>query len=105
MSTLILSLLVGAAAGALDALPMAIKKLPKHAVWSAFLQYVVVAVVVFHIDLQGVAWWALGGLVALAMAVPVVVMVARTDKKSVPIILANAAVLGTVIGVVKHFLA
>ena len=36
------------------------------------------------------------------MAIPIVVIVAQSDKKAVPIILTNAIVLGTLIGFVGH---
>lgn len=104
MHPIVLSLLIGLAAGALDALPMILKKLPKSATLSAFLQYVVVSIMIVNIDLPGVVWWLEGGLISLMMATPIVIIIAKTDKKSVPIILANAVVLGTLIAVAGHCL-
>lgn len=104
MNPIVLSLLIGLAAGALDALPMILKKLPKRATISAFLQYIVVAVIIVNIDLPGVVWWLEGGLVSLMMATPIVIIIAETDKKSIPIILTNAVVLGTLIALAGYFL-
>lgn len=104
MNPILLSLLIGVAAGVLDAVPMMIKKLPRSATISAFLQYLFVSVIIVNIDLPGVAWWLEGGLISLMMVIPVVIIVGGGDKKAVPIILANAIVLGTLIGVSGHFL-
>lgn len=104
MSIILLSVLIGIVAGAIDALPMILKKLPKRAIVSAFLQYLFVSVIIINIDLPNVVWWIEGGLIALMMAIPIVIIIAETDKKSVPIILANAVVLGTLIALAGHFL-
>jgi hypothetical protein len=37
------------------------------------------------------------------MALPMVVMIAKNEKKAVPIVLVNAVVLGLIIAVIKHF--
>lgn len=104
MNPILFSLLIGIVAGIVDIVPMVLKKLPKRATVSAFLQYLFVSVIIINTDLPGVAWWIEGGLIALMMAVPIVVLVADTDKKSVPVILVNAVVLGTLIGISGHFL-
>lgn len=104
MNIILLSVLIGIVAGAIDALPMILKKLPKRAIVSAFLQYLFVSVIIINIDLPNVVWWIEGGLIALMMAIPIVIIIAETDKKSVPIILANAVVLGTLIALAGHFL-
>lgn len=104
MNIILLSVLIGIVAGAIDALPMILKKLPKRAIVSAFLQYLFVSVIIINIDLPNVVWWIEGGLIALMMAIPIVIIIAETDKKSVPIILTNAVVLGTLIALAGHFL-
>lgn len=104
MNIILLSVLIGIVVGAIDALPMILKKLPKRAIVSAFLQYLFVSVIIINIDLPNVVWWIEGGLIALMMAIPIIIIIAETDKKSVPIILANAIVLGTLIALAGHFL-
>lgn len=104
MNVILLSVLIGIVVGAIDALPMILKKLPKRAIVSAFLQYLFVSVIIINIDLPNVVWWIEGGLIALMMAIPIIIIIAETDKKSVPIILANAVVLGTLIALAGHFL-
>jgi len=104
MDTLLLSAIIGVVAGTIDAIPMLIQKLEKRAIVSAFLQYFFVSIVIVNIDLPHIVWWLQGGLISVALALPVVVLVAAKDKKAVPIILTMAAVLGTLIGVAGHYL-
>ena len=104
MNTTLLSLLIGVVAGILDIIPMIIKNLPKRASCSAFLQYLFVSIIIVNIDLPGIVWWLQGGLISLMMAIPIVIILSKDDKKTIPIILGNAIILGTLIGVAGHYL-
>jgi len=104
MDTLLLSVLIGIVAGIVDIIPMMVQKLDKRASISAFLQYFFVSIIIVNIDLPHIAWWLEGGLISVAMALPVVCLVSAEDKKAVPIILTMAAILGTLIGIAGHFL-
>jgi hypothetical protein len=104
MNTILISIAIGIAAGLLDILPMVLQKQEKSAIISAFLQYFFVAILIVNTNLFGMPWWLQGGLIALAMALPVVVIVAEKDKKAAPIICATAVVLGTLISVAGHTL-
>jgi len=104
MNTLLLSVLIGIAAGVIDIIPMIIQKLDKRATISAFLQYFFISIIIVNIDLPYVVWWLQGGLISVALALPVVVLVSGQDRKAVPIILSMAAILGTLIGIAGHFL-
>lgn len=104
MNTLLLSALIGLVAGTLDVLPMIAKKLPKPACVSAFLQYFFVSFIIANIDLPYLPWWMEGGTISLMMAIPIVVLIAENEKKSVPIILGNAVVLGTLISLAVYYL-
>ena len=104
MDKLFLSVIIGLVAGIIDIIPMVIQKLDKRASISAFLQYFFVSIIIVNIDLPHIAWWLQGGLISVALALPVVVIVSTQDKKSVPIILTMALILGTLIGVAGHYL-
>ena len=104
MNVLILSILIGLAAGIIDVIPMLIKKLDKRALFSAFLQYFFLGIIIVNIDLPYIAWWLEGGLISLAFTLPIVLLVSKEDKKSVPIIIANSIILGTLIGIAGHYL-
>jgi len=104
MDSLLLSAIIGIAAGTIDIIPMIIQKLDKRATISAFLQYFFLSIIIVNIDLPHIAWWLQGGLISVALSLPVVVLVASNDKKAVPIILTMAAVLGTLIGMAGYYL-
>lgn len=97
-----LSLVTGVIAGGVDVIPMFLKKLPKASCLSAFIQYVVVSIVIFHITLPCLPWWFMGCVVSLAMALPVLVLVADKERKSLPVIALNALILGFLIAMVKY---
>ena len=104
MDTLLLSVLIGITAGIIDIIPMIMQKLDKRATISAFQQYFFVSIIIVNIDLPHIAWWLQGGLISLALSLPVVCLVSTEDKKAVPIILTMAVILGTLIGIAGHFL-
>jgi len=104
MDKLLLSAIIGIVAGIIDIIPMVIQKLDKRATISAFLQYFFVSIIIVNIDLPHIVWWLQGGLISVALALPVVVLVSKQDKKAVPIILTLAAILGTLIGIAGHYL-
>lgn len=93
--------------GAVDALPMFLKKMDKANCWSAFVQYVVVTFIIFNTTLPqlNVNGFLAGSIVSVLMALPMVVMIAKNEKKAVPIVLVNAVVLGLIIAAIKHFSA
>ena len=104
MNTIFPSMIIGIAAGLIDILPMIIQKQEKSAVISAFLQYFFVSIVILHIDLPGIPWWLQGGLTALALALPIIIIVANKDKKAVSIIGGMSVVLGTLISLAGRYL-
>ena len=100
MKTLILSIIIGAIAGIIDIIPMFIQKLDKYSIISAFLQWVVVGFVIFHIQF-GIEGWIKGLIAALLLAVPIVILVMKTDMKSAIPILGMSAVLGSMVGFIS----
>ena len=105
MDKLLLSAIIGIVAGIIDIIPMIIQKLDKRATISAFLQYFFLSIIIVNIDLPHIVWWLQGGLISVALTLPVVFIVSVQDKKAVPIILTMAAILGTLIGIAGHYLA
>ena len=101
----LVTLLIGAAAGVIDVLPMIKMKVDKDSCVSAFAYYLRLPFVIFGIDWFGAdLWWLRGGVVALLLAIPVIILVAKDDKKS-PIVMAiTSIILGSIIGLVGHFL-
>lgn len=101
---LLLTLGIGIIAGVIDILPMIKMKVEKHSILSAFIYYLILPFVIFNINWFGSLWWLRGGLVALLMAIPVIILVAKDDKKSPIAMTIMSIVLGSLIGVAGHFL-
>ena len=100
----LLTLLIGIVAGVIDVLPMIKMKLDKYSCISAFVYYVIVPFIIFDINWFGDLWWLKGGVVALLMAIPVIILAAKEDKKSPVAMTIMSIVLGSIIGVLGHFL-
>lgn len=103
---LLFTILIGIVIGALDALPMFIKKMDSTNCWSAFIQYVVVTFIIFNTNLPqlNINEYVVGPIVSILMCLPIVIMISRNEKKAVPIVLVNSVILGLIISVIKHFL-
>ncbi len=97
MGKLLLVLIIGIIAGIVDIIPMILQKLDKYSIISAFVQWIVVAFVITHIQI-GVDGWLKGLIIAILMALPVVILVMKTDAKSVVPILVMCAILGSLVG-------
>ena len=104
MKSLTFSLLIGIVAGTIDVLPMIIQKLPRRANLSAFLQYFFVSIIISHCNLPGIPWWIQGGLISLALAIPIIIIISEYDKKVIGIVGGMAIILGTLIGIANHYL-
>lgn len=105
MNILLLSVIIGLIVAMIDIIPMIIQKLPAYTTVAAFIHYFFVSVVIVNIDLPYIPWWLKGGVVGLALMIPTLIHVGQTDKKPLPVITVNAIVLGTLAGIVGHFLS
>lgn len=104
MKAFLITGLIGIIAGTVDVLPMIKMKLDKHSILSAFVFYLILPYVIINTSLFGLVWWLKGGVVGLALALPVIILVAKEDRKSVPPMLVMSFVLGTAIGIAGYFL-
>jgi hypothetical protein len=104
MKEIILTLIIGIAAGLADIAPMVKMKLDKHSIASAFILYLTVPFLILNTDLFGMAWWLKGSVITLFIALPVIIIVSKTEKKSVPPMVVSSIVLGTLIGIAGHLL-
>ena len=74
-------------------------KIDKYAISSAFVFYLIMPFIIFNTTLFGMAWWLKGSVITVVLALPIVILVAKTDKKSIPLILSMSILLGTIIGI------
>lgn len=103
MRTIIISIVIGIVAGIIDILPMMIQKMDKRSIISAFLQYFFVSIVIVNINLPGIVWWLQGSIIALALVMPIIIIVSEKDIKAVPVIASMSIILGTLISIAGHF--
>lgn len=104
MKAFLFTALIGILAGVIDILPMLKMKLEKHSIVSAFVFYFIMPFIILNTNLFGMAWWLKGGVLTLALALPVIIIVAKEEKKSVPPMIAMSVILGSLIGIAGHFI-
>ncbi|MDR2855247.1 MAG: hypothetical protein LBV40_03710 [Methanomicrobiales archaeon] len=105
MNGILVTALVGIVVGIIDIAPMIKMKLDRYAISSAFAFYFIMPFIIYNLKLLENVWWLKGGLITLILSIPITILVAKGDKKSCIPITIMAIVLGTVIGIVGHFLA
>ena len=105
MDKLIFSAIIGLVAGVIDIIPMIMQKLPHCSTVSAFFHYFFVSIIILNVDIPHIPWWLEGGVVGLALTIPMLIQVGHSDKKSLPIIAFNAILLGTLIGLAGHYIS
>ena len=98
MQGILLSIGIGICAGIIDIIPMIAQKLDKYATVSAFIQWVALGVVITHVYIDGLTGWAKGLVIAVLLTLPIIVIVAKVDSKSVAPILIMTAILGSLVG-------
>ena len=99
MRKVLISLFFGFVAGVIDIIPMIIQKLDLYSCLSAFVQWIVLGVIINHVEI-GLKGWLKGLIIAEAAAAPIVILVSRTDLMSVLPIMIMSAILGSFIGFV-----
>lgn len=104
MKEILITLLIGIIAGVIDVLPMIKMKLDKYSITSAFVHYIIASFIIFNTGLFGVAWWLKGGIITLLLAIPIIILVAKDDKKSVLPMTIISIVLGSLMGIASHLL-
>ncbi len=100
----LLTLLIGMVAGVIDVLPMIKMKVDKYSTLSAFVYYLIVPFIIFGVNWFENLWWLRGGIVSILMAIPVIILVAKEDKKSPIAMTIMSIILGSIIGIAGHFL-
>lgn len=104
MHHFLIYLCTGILVGAVDALPLWIKKEPKEKSISAFIQYIVITLAIFYSNVDILPWWIQGSTIALAISLPLMIRTAKTEKATLPLTIGNAIILGTSVSIIKTFL-
>lgn len=103
MNDFLLTLLIGFIAGIIDVLPMIKMKIDKFSIASAFLYYLIMPFIVYHIDLFQNIWYIKGGIIGFLLALPTIIVVAKDDKKSAIPMVIMSIILGSIVGIVGNY--
>ena len=97
MQNILIALCIGIAAGIIDVVPMIIQKLDKYSCISAFIHWIVLALIIPYIswDIQP---WLKGLLIAEFTAIPIMIIVYPRDPKALIPMAVFSAVLGAGVG-------
>lgn len=104
MRNIILTILIGFCAGVIDILPMLRMKQNKNSIASAFVFYFFMPFIIYSTNLFEMAWWLEGAVITFAMALPILLIVEKTEKRAILPITITSIMLGTLIGLAGHFL-
>jgi hypothetical protein len=98
MRNIVVALIIGLCAGVIDVVPMIIQKIDKTACISAFVQWLVLGLIIPYVnwDIQP---WLKGLIIAELAALPIIILVFAKEPKSIIPIIIFSAILGTVVGV------
>jgi len=97
MKNIFIALIIGLSAAIIDVVPMIIQRIDKSACISAFIQWIVLGLIIPYVnwDMQP---WLKGLIIAELAALPIMILVFAKDPKSIIPILIFSAILGISIG-------
>lgn len=97
MKNFFISLLIGLSAAIVDVTPMMIQKLDISACISAFVQWIVLGLIIPYLNWKMKSWLK-GLLVGEMAALPILVLVFAKEPMSIIPIIVFSAILGTAVG-------
>lgn len=93
MNDILVALAIGIVAGIIDIVPMIIQKLDKYSCISAFCHWVILGLVIPFVD-WNIASWLKGLLLGEMLAIPLMIIVSKNDKRSLLPMALFSALLG-----------
>ena len=97
MKSVLFALLIGIGAGIIDIIPMIIKKEKMHSVLSAFIHWTVLGLIIPFVNWDIVAWLK-GSIIGLLAALPMLIIIGKSDKNAIIPITIMSALLGAAVG-------
>ena len=98
MNKIFIALIIGIIAGTIDVIPMIIQRIDKYACISAFVQWIVLGLIIPYVnwDLQP---WLKGLIIAEISALPIMILILAKEPKSLIPIMVFSAILGILVGI------
>lgn len=103
MKAFFLLMIIGVVAGIIDILPMIKMKLDKYSIVSAFTFHLIAPFILYLIKID-LSIWLKGGIFYLLLAIPMMIIVAKEDKKAVPIMGGTSIVIGTIVSLLQSLI-
>lgn len=104
MRIFLLTFLIGIVAGTIDVLPMVKMKLDKYALSAAFIFYFIMPFIIFNINILENIWWIKGGIITFILVIPTIIIASKENKFSILPITIMSIIIGSLIGIVGHYL-
>ena len=97
MKNVFIALIIGLSAAIIDVVPMIIQRIDKSACISAFVQWIVLGLIIPYVnwDMQP---WLKGFIIAELAALPIMILEFAKEPKSVIPIIVFSAILGIAVG-------
>lgn len=97
MKNLFIALIIGLSAAIIDVVPMIIQRIDKSACISAFVQWIVLGLIIPFVnwDMQP---WLKGLIIAELTALPIMILIFAKEPKSVIPVIVFSAILGIAVG-------
>lgn len=99
MKNIVKALLIGAAAGVIDIIPMIIQQLNIYAISSAFVHWLVLGLIIPFINWE-IRAWAKGIIISVLSSVPILIIIAEKEPFSTIPVMIMSIVLGGLLGIV-----
>lgn len=96
-------LLIGLIAAIVDITPMILRKMNPYSIGSAFVFHLILPSLLYLMPIFG-SHWLKGALFYLILSLPVLILIAKEEKKAVPIVALNTIVIGSLVGWILSFL-
>lgn len=95
------SVIIGVVAGIIDVLPMMLQKLDKYACASAFVQWIVLGIIISYVQMP-IPPFIKGTVIAVLAAIPIMIIVSKENIKSIIPILIMSVILGAAVGIATN---
>ena len=98
MNKIFVALIIGIIAGTIDVIPMIIQRIDKYACISAFVQWIVLGLIIPYVN-WNIQPWLKGLIIAEISALPIMILVFAKEPKSLIPIMVFSAILGILVGI------
>lgn len=104
MRSYLIIILIGLVSGFIGIVPLLRLKADKYTVISAFVFFLLMPYVIFHMNFPLVKWWLKGTVISFGLILPLAIAAGKGNKKCIFPMLLMAVVVGAFITFLGHYL-